>query len=114
MTASVDVTGAKRLAENGVVGFLGIQGIQKGGPFDVVGSGTQKWLALPLNPNGRPNSDVVKPRWNGYDIMRRSQGNWIVDFGPNIPESEAALYEAPFEHVQTHVMALRAVNPRKT
>jgi type II restriction/modification system DNA methylase subunit YeeA len=111
LTSTVDVTTAQRLVENSGVGFLGVQ---KGGPFDVPGDIARSWIALPQNPNGRVNSDVVRPRLNGYDIMRRWQDHWIVDFGPDMPQQRAALYEQPFEHVRTNVKPLRYKNPRKT
>ncbi len=111
LTSTVDVTTAQRLVENEGIGFLGVQ---KGGPFDVDGDLARSWIALPLNPNGRPNSDVVRPRLNGYDIMRRWQGHWIIDFGPDMPQQQASLYEEPFEHVRTNVKPLRDKNPRKS
>ncbi len=111
LTSTVDVTQAKRLPENDGLAYLGVQ---KGGPFDIPGSLAREWLRLPLNPNGRPNADVVKPRLNGYDIVRGSQDNWIVDFGPNMPLEEAAFYEAPFEYVRRHVKPIRDLNPRKS
>jgi type II restriction/modification system DNA methylase subunit YeeA len=37
---------------------------------------------------------------------------WIVDFGPAMLESEAALYEAPFEYVSKHVRPTRGDNNR--
>jgi len=110
LTSGVDVTNALRLKQDQGIAFLGIQ---KGGPFDVSDGIAQTWLVQPHNPNGRPNSDVVKRRLNGYDITRGSQHNWIVDFGPTMTMDEAALYEAPFEHVRLHVKPLRDVNPRK-
>ena len=57
----------------------------------------------PLEPNGRPNSDVVRPWVNGLDITRRPRGMWIIDFGVDMPEADAALYEQPFEYVGEHV-----------
>ena len=64
-------------------------------------------LRLPANPNGRPNSDVLKPWMNGMDVTRRPSGKWIVDFGFAMDESAAALYEAPFQHVAEHVRPTR-------
>jgi type II restriction/modification system DNA methylase subunit YeeA len=87
-------------------------GDTKGGPFDVPGDLARQWLALPLNPNGRPNSDVVRPWVNGMDITRRPRDMWIIDFGIDMPEHEAALYEAPFEHVRQHVKPMRETNNR--
>ncbi len=69
-------------------------------------------LARPLNPNGRPNSDVVKRRLGGQDIVRRDQGGWIIDFGVKMSQVEAALYEWPFEYVKHHVKPLRDQNRR--
>ena len=41
------------------------------------------------------------------DLTRRPAGNWIVDFGDDMGEAEAALYEAPFAHVMENVKPLR-------
>jgi type II restriction/modification system DNA methylase subunit YeeA len=95
---------ASRLTENVRICYLGIQ---LNGPFDVPGDQARAMLAAPKNPNGRPNSDVVKPLINGMDITRRPRDRWIVDFGVNVPDTEAALYELPFEHVVTHVKPMR-------
>ena len=100
----IDLTRATRLEHNRAVAFLGVY---KNGPFDIPGNLAREWLRLPANPNGRPNSDVLKPRFNGMDLTRRSAGNWIVDFGEDMGEAEAALYEAPFAHVVEHVKLVR-------
>ena len=55
------------------------------------------------NPHGKPNSDVVKPWLIGRDINQNSSNRWIIDFGVDMPEDEAALYEAPFEYVRFRV-----------
>ena len=81
-------------------------GGMKKGPFDVSGEVARGWLRLP-NPHGRSNGDVVKPWFNGLDVTRRPQDQWIVDFGVGSPQAEAALYEAPFDHV------LRSVKPQR-
>ena len=36
-------------------------GDTKGGAFDIEGRLARAWLAEPLNPNDRPNSDVLSP-----------------------------------------------------
>ncbi|MDO9317135.1 MAG: N-6 DNA methylase [Gammaproteobacteria bacterium] len=77
------------------------QGITKGGLFDVPGDTARAWLNYP-NPNGRPNSDVLRPWQNGMDVTRRSSDNWIIDFS-ELNEDEAMLYETPFAHVLAHV-----------
>ncbi len=103
-----DLTQAKPLAENAGVSF---QGSQKIGAFDIPGDLARQWLPLP-NPNGRPNSDVLKPSWNGLDVARRPRDGWIIDFGVDMPEAEAALYEQPFGYVVQHVKPEREQNPR--
>jgi type II restriction/modification system DNA methylase subunit YeeA len=96
----VDLTKARRLKENLEIVFMSDT---KGGPFDIPGDLARQWFALPPNLNGRPNSDVVRPWVNALDITRRPRGMYVVDFGVDMPEKEAALYEAPFEYVRHHV-----------
>ena len=67
-----------------------------------------------LNPNGRPNSDVLRPYFNGMDLTRGSRGVWIIDFGVGTPMEEAALYEAPFEYVAANVETSKRINKRAT
>jgi hypothetical protein len=102
-----DLTKAVALTENAKVAF---NGIQKTGPFEVPGEVARSWLCAPLNPNGRPNADVVRPYWNGIDVTRRLRDSWIVDFGPSMNEDEAALFVAPFAYVATHVRPVRSKN----
>lgn len=108
--ATADLTRAHRLEENRNVAFMGDT---KGGAFDISGELAREWLRLPLNPNGRPNSDVLRPWRNGMDVTRRSRDMWIIDFGWEMSEREAALYEAPFQHVKKHVLPERAKNRRE-
>jgi type II restriction/modification system DNA methylase subunit YeeA len=109
LTASANVAGALALPENAGLCFLGVM---KGGPFDLTEEQASAMLAAPLNPNKRPNSDVVKRRLIGRDVVQRSQEGWLIDFVDR-SESEAALYELPFEYVKTHVKPLRDQNNRK-
>ena len=102
-----DLTRAQTLARNEGTAF---QGDIKRGPFDIPGNLAHEWLHLPTNPNGQPNADVLKPWVNGMDLTRRSSGKWIVDFGDTMSEVEAALYEAPFGHIEKHVKPLRQKN----
>ena len=84
-------------------------GDTKGGAFDVPGDLARKWLTLPLNPNGRPNSDVLKPWRNGMDVTRRDRDMWIIDFGTEMSEHQASLYEAP---ASKHMFARAVLNRR--
>lgn len=108
---AIDLTQARRLKENLGIAFMGDT---KGGPFDIPGNLAREWLALPLNPNGRPNSDVVRPWANGLDVTRRPRDMWIIDFGVDMSEQDAALYEAPFQYILEHAKPMRAKNRRKS
>jgi type II restriction/modification system DNA methylase subunit YeeA len=101
---------AQRLPENLSVAFMGDT---KGGAFDVTGDVAREWLRAPANPNGRPNSDVLKPWLNGLDITRRPRDIWIVDFGWEMSEQQAAFYEQPFAYVSDHVRPKRLEQEEK-
>jgi type II restriction/modification system DNA methylase subunit YeeA len=101
----VDLTKARRLPENRGIAFMGDT---KGGAFDLPGKLAREWLELPVNPNGCPNADVLKPWMNGKDVTRRPSDTWIVDFGGEMSEAEAALYEAPFEYAAARVHPKRS------
>ena len=103
---AVDLTGALALPENAGTAF---QGPEKNGAFDIPGEMARSWLTLP-NPNGQPNSRVLKPRWNGIDLTRKPQDIWIIDFGTDTPRESAALFEKPFEHVLLRVKPERDKN----
>lgn len=109
LTAETDVAGAVPLEENHDLCFLGVM---KGGPFDITEDEARKMLSRPLNPNGRPNSDVVKQRLGGQDITGRNRHGWIIDF-LEMSREEACLYEWPFEYVRKHVKPLRDANRDK-
>ena len=82
-------------------------GDTRNGAFDIAGDLAREWLRLPANPNGQPNADVLKPWINGMDLTRRPAGKWIIDFGSEMNEADAALYEAPFSYVSEHVKPSR-------
>jgi len=52
-------------------------GDTKGGSFDIPGTLAAEMLAVPPNPNGRSNSDVIKPWVNASDIGGHDR--WYVD-----------------------------------
>jgi type II restriction/modification system DNA methylase subunit YeeA len=101
---SVNIAKSSPLSENGNAAFIGTQ---KNGPFDIPGDEARQFLLSSLNPNGRPNSDVVRPWINGSGIVQHHDDRWIIDFGPRMQEQEAALYELPFRHVVIHVQPTR-------
>ncbi len=110
LTSGADATRARLLPENAGLCFMGTTKI---GAFDLDPETARRMLAAPLNPNRRPNSDVVRPCVNALDITRRPRGMYIIDFGVDMHEEEAALYEMPFEYLREHVQAKRLENNRE-
>jgi len=106
LTSNGDITQARPLAENANICFTGAG---KNGPFEITRSVAENMLRQP-NPDGKPNSDVIKPWLIGHDINQVSRDMWIIDFGVDLPEAEAALYEAPFEYVVANVKPERINN----
>lgn len=104
LTTNRNLTAAVVLAENANLSSLGMM---KAGPFEIDAQTAEKLITAPSNSNGRPNSDVVRPRLGGQDLTGRSRGGWIIDFGTNTPEEQALLYEAPFEYLRVHVKPIR-------
>jgi type II restriction/modification system DNA methylase subunit YeeA len=103
-SSDAQVWTAVPLTENAGRAF---NGIQKSGPFEIDGATARRWLSAPRNPNGRPNSDVLKPYWIGLDLTRRPRDSWVIDFGTALEESDAALYIEPFEHARNTILPYR-------
>lgn len=96
---SLNLSKATLLAECMGTSF---QGASKKAKFEIDEHLAREWLRLP-NPHGRPNSDVLKPWANGFELSRGPQHQWIIDFGNELSESDASLYEAPFAYVVAHI-----------
>jgi type II restriction/modification system DNA methylase subunit YeeA len=94
------------LPENAGLCFLGMM---KAGPFDIDAGTAGQMLSASNNPNGRPNSDVIRHRLGGQDIVKAPRDGWIIDFNDMALE-QAARYELPFEYVRKNVKPLRDVN----
>ena len=110
LSAVADSAKALPLPSNQRLCYLGVM---KGGPFDLEDAEAVEMLRKP-NPHGRPNSDVLRPRVNAQDIVRRTGGGWIIDFGCEMAVDTASRYEAPFAHVEAVVKPLRLKNRRKS
>ena len=114
LSATFDPSKAKRLQETQGMSFMGDT---KGGPFDIPGDQARSWMALPLNPNGRPNADVLKPWANGQEITGRPQDLWILDLGMgaasgpqqtipgmlHLSDHDLAYYAAPYAYAKKHI-----------
>lgn len=109
INSALNLTKATRVLENIGVCFMGVT---KVGSFDIPGQLARDWLSLP-NPHGKPNSEVLRPSWNGLDITRRMRDIWIIDYGTTMTESDAAYYESPFEHIAATVKKERSTNNRE-
>jgi type II restriction/modification system DNA methylase subunit YeeA len=96
LSTGTDLTRTKSLRENDNVSFLGIQ---KSGPFDVNGATARVWLQFPTNVNGKSNSEILKPYWNGEDVTGRPRDIWFIDLPLGLSESQASQFGAPFEHL---------------
>ncbi|MDE2854559.1 MAG: N-6 DNA methylase [Chloroflexota bacterium] len=99
LTADVDITDVRVLAENENLSF---QAIIKRGPFDMDGR-----LAKSMIDADPKNQEVLKPIANGMDVTRRPRGKWIVDFGVDAPIEVAQRYELPFKYVEENVKPMR-------
>ena len=107
---ALDLTTAQVLPANRGASF---QGASKKAKFEIDAPLAREWLTMP-NPNGRPNSDVLKPWANGFELSRGAQHQWIIDFGTDMAEATAALYETPFAYVAETVKPERLNNNRES
>jgi type II restriction/modification system DNA methylase subunit YeeA len=110
LSSTANLTSAKRLIENQSLSFIGTQ---KTGPFDLTETQARTMLLLKGNPNGLPNSDVIKPWINALDVTQRPRNMWIIDFGVDTSLELASEYEAPFEYVKKHVKPIRETSRQK-
>ena len=108
LTSTADVTSAGELQANLGIAFIGTK---KAGPFNVTETTASAWLTRP-NPHGRPNSDVLRSWVNGSAIVKRTEGQWIIDPGVSISREAFALYEAPYAHCLQLVKPQRDKNKR--
>ena len=109
LSAGEDLTKSLPLVENQGIAF---QGPVKVGQFEVEPDVARKMLSAPINPNGFSNSEVVIPWIIAKDLTDRPKGMYIVDFKDRT-ESEAALFEMPFEYVRHYVYPSRLENKRQ-
>jgi hypothetical protein len=59
-------------------------------------------LLSSVSPFGRDYTKVIVKSYNGGQLLD-GKPNWVIDFGEDLSESEASMYEAPFEYVR-HVV----------
>jgi len=56
---------------------------------------------------GVPNSEVIKPRRTGDDIVNRNSDEFVVISVVNMPIEKASQYLAPFEYLKDNVYEKR-------
>lgn len=108
LTSCSDITTAKALPANQGICFMGPSAKA---PFDIAAVLARAMLSANGNPNGRPNSDIVRPVMSAVDIAQRTREKWTIDFAL-LSSVEAAQHEEPFEYARKHVYPMRAQNRR--
>ena len=110
LTSEAATTTALRLPENVGLSFIGPS---PHGRFDIDSETARKMLSAPINVNGRPNADVVRPVANAIDLVRHLRNVWTIDFGGDTTAEEAAKYEMPFQFVHANIYPIRQKNHRE-
>lgn len=95
----------KALPENKGCSFVGV--ILNGEGFELTGEQARELLLATGNPHGQPNSQTLRPTLNGDDFNGSRPDKWVIDFGTSRTESDAALFERPFEHILKTVKPYR-------
>ncbi|MFG1188630.1 class I SAM-dependent DNA methyltransferase [Xanthobacter flavus] len=103
-SGAFDVTKRIALTQNRGVCFVGVI---LNGEFELTGEQARYLLTLPSNVNGMSNSDIVRPTLNGDDFNGVRPDKWVIDFGTELSEADAALYEAPYAHIEKIVKPYR-------
>jgi hypothetical protein len=109
LEAESNIHTAAILKANTGISFMGIT---PAGPFDISSEMAIEWLHDP-NPSGNPNSDVIRPYFNGNDLAKRAREAWTVDYGADMPIEMAASYEKPFGYLEREVKPIRKKNRRE-
>ena len=104
LTSNLNLLLAQPLNENQ---HLASQGMVQRGSFDMPYEVAQEMLKEGENPNGRPNSDVIRPRINANDIAQHYSRTYAVDFGLSMLREDAEKYERPFAYIKEHVFPAR-------
>ncbi len=102
----LDLTSAQSLVENYAAAF---KDAEKSGAFEIDGNLARQWLSC-SNPHGRSNAEVLLPWRNESDLSDRPKDHWVIDYGVNMPLSDAAMYQEPFSYISLHVKPEREQN----
>jgi type II restriction/modification system DNA methylase subunit YeeA len=105
----IDLSRVVQLTENELAWAYGSQ---EKGNFAVSAETALALLPLP-NPNGQPNSRVIRRSVNARQIAQRRESTWVVDFGLDMSREDASLFEAPYAIVQEQVAPARLAGKDK-
>ncbi|WP_110513206.1 class I SAM-dependent DNA methyltransferase [Herpetosiphon llansteffanensis] len=108
LTTDINISNAYILEENNNICFMGPS---PKASFDIPDCVAKEMLDQPININGRPNSDVIRPVMSATDVVQRNRKKYTIDFGLQSLE-EACQYEAPFAYIREHVYPIRSANKR--
>ncbi len=97
-TVGFDLTKSVAISSN-----MGIcnRGIETGGPFEFGNGDFQRLASMPLNPNGKKNSRVLRRIMNGNNILKREAERYCIDFEQFATQAEACLFEGPYQQLQS-------------
>jgi hypothetical protein len=98
-----DLSSARELDENENLSF---QGVVLRGKFDLTKNEAEEMLEE-KNPSGCNNSDVLKIRKTGADVLSKSEDSYVVDFGIDTSIENAKKYITPFDYVEKNVYTER-------
>ena len=109
LTSIGDVTQAAILKANSDLSFIGTK---KAGKFELDDETARNLLAEP-NPNGKPNSDIIKPWLDGFAVAKRVSFEWIIDCGLDLTLDDFVGYVEPHKRSLKLVKPARDKNNRK-
>ncbi len=108
LSSVVDLTGVRSLTHKSC---RYLRPPEKGGKFELEERQAIELLQEP-SPNGRPNSDVIRPWFNAESLVKSRNSLWIIDFH-GLPEHLAASYEGPFAVLRANAFPFRSLNREK-
>lgn len=116
-----DLRNLRRLEENRHIAFQGVKLAGRRADDDqqqdedergfVIDHATaDRFLNAGGNPNGRPNSDIIRRYWSGDEVLGRLRDRFVIDYGPAATETHAQAYAAPYAHLERIVRDRRQGN----
>lgn len=92
-----DISTARKLRENEDIAF---QGVIKSNDFIVGEEQAKRWMLMTFGHETYDYKDILRPIITGRDLTGRNSGNWVIDFGVDLPHREAMKYMRPYEYLR--------------